>query len=159
MDIWIHILTFFKASSPISLKRRYHPITIRWQRTTWVSLWSAPLMFGSAPGAVRRTQSLVGLDLRRRYRAPLFRVSAPHMLCVSTRSPGARALGTSLSSTIGLSACLKSSCLKRGLLMGGTCGWRSAEYSVGSFPRSTLGCVSNSIPLSSAYVHGNYMSS
>ena len=33
--------------------------------------------------------------------------------------PGARALGTSFSSTIGLSTCLRSSCLKRGLLRGG----------------------------------------
>jgi hypothetical protein len=68
----------------------------------------------------------LGMDLRRRYRVPLCRVRAPQPLCLWTPSPGARALGTSLSSMIGLSTCLKTSCLKRGLLMGGTCGWRSA---------------------------------
>jgi hypothetical protein len=41
-------------------------------------------------------------------------------------TPDARALGTSLSFTIGLPTCLKSSCLKRGLLRGGSCGLRSA---------------------------------
>jgi hypothetical protein len=44
-------------------------------------------MFESALGA-----SLVGLDLRRRYRAPLCRVRAPQMLCLWTTSRGARAL-------------------------------------------------------------------
>jgi hypothetical protein len=42
--------------------------------------------------------------------------------------PGTRALGTSFNSTIGLSTCLKSSCLKRGLQRGGTCGWRSTVF-------------------------------
>jgi hypothetical protein len=44
------------------------------------------------------------------------------------KCPSARAHGSSFSSTIGLSTCLKSSCLKRGLLRGGTCGWRSAVF-------------------------------
>jgi hypothetical protein len=91
-------------------------------------LRSTPLTFGSALGAMRLPHSLLGLDLRRRYRAPLCRVSAPHLICLWTTSPGARALGTSFSSTIGLSTCLKSSCLKRGLLRGGTCGWKSAVF-------------------------------
>jgi hypothetical protein len=43
-------------------------------------------------------------------------------------SPGARALGTSFSSTIGFPTCLKSSCLNRGLLRGENCGWRSAVF-------------------------------
>jgi hypothetical protein len=73
-------------------------------------------MFESALGAMRVLQSLAGLDIRRRYRAPLCRVSAPHLLCLWTISPGARALGKSFNSTTGLSTCLKSSCLKRGLL-------------------------------------------
>jgi hypothetical protein len=95
-------------------------------------------MFGSALGAMRLPQSLVGLDLRRRYSSvqrglegggnaarrvgsrthlrdlnpqlmstksapPLCRVSAPHLLCLWTTSPGARAFGTLFSSTIGLS--------------------------------------------------------
>jgi hypothetical protein len=93
------------------------------------SLRSAPLMFGSALGTMRLPHSLVGLDLRRRYRAPLCRVSIQHMLCLWTASPGARALGTTPNSTTGLSTCLnKSLCLKRGLLTGGTCGWRSAVF-------------------------------
>jgi hypothetical protein len=83
-------------------------------------------MFGSAHSAIRIPQSLVGLDLRRRYRAPLCRVSAPQLLCLWTTFPGVRALGTSFSSAIGLSTCLERSCMKRGLLWGGTCGWRSA---------------------------------
>jgi cytochrome c len=41
----------------------------------------------SALGAMRLPQSLVGLDLRRRYREPLCRVSAPHMLCLWTMLP------------------------------------------------------------------------
>jgi hypothetical protein len=94
---------------------RCHPIVLRWHRTgCWASLRCAPLMFGGALGATRLPKSFVGLDLRRRYRAPLCRVSAPHLLCLWTTSPGARALGTSSSSTIGLSTCLKTSCLKRG---------------------------------------------
>jgi hypothetical protein len=83
-------------------------------------------MFETALGAMRLPHSLVGLDFRRRYRAPPCRVSAPQLQCLGTTSPGAHALGTSLSSTTGLSTCLKSSCLKRGLLTGETCGWRSA---------------------------------
>jgi hypothetical protein len=70
----------------------------------------------------------VGLDLRRRYRAPLCRVSALHLLVLWTTSLGARALDTSSNSTIRLSTYLKSSCLKRGLLRGGTCGWRSTVF-------------------------------
>jgi fructose-specific phosphotransferase system IIC component len=38
------------------------------------------------------------------------------------------ALGMLCGSTIGLSTCLKSSCLKLGLLRCGTCGWRSAAF-------------------------------
>jgi hypothetical protein len=58
-------------------------------------------MFGSALGAMSPPKSLVGMDLRRRYRSPLLSwVSAPHMLCLWTTNPGARALGTSFSSTI-----------------------------------------------------------
>jgi hypothetical protein len=64
-------------------------------------------MFGSALGAMRLYHSLVGLDLRRRYR-PLCRVNGLHLLCLWATSPGARALGTSIGSTIGLSTCLKS---------------------------------------------------
>jgi hypothetical protein len=85
-------------------------------------------MFESALGAIRLPKSLVGLDLRRRYRAPLCRVSATQLLCLWTTSPGARALGTSSNSTNGLSTCLKSACLKRGLLREGTCGWRSGVF-------------------------------
>jgi hypothetical protein len=86
-------------------------------------------MFESVLGEMRLPHSLVALDLRRRrYRAPLCRVSAPQLLCLWTTSPGARAHGTSPNSTIGLPKCLKSSCLKRGLLRGGTCGWRSAVF-------------------------------
>jgi hypothetical protein len=80
------------------------------------------LIFGSALGAMRLPQILVGLDLCRRYRAPLCRVSGPLLICLWTTSPGARALNTSFTPTIGLSKCFKSSCLKRGLLRGGTCG-------------------------------------
>jgi hypothetical protein len=39
-------------------------------------------MFGSVFGAMRSPHSLVGLDLRRRYWAPLCRVSAPQLLLV-----------------------------------------------------------------------------
>jgi hypothetical protein len=85
-------------------------------------------MFGSAHGATRLPHSLVGLELRRRYRALVCRVSAPHFLCLWTTSPDAHALGTSFTSTIGLSTCLKSSCLEGGLLRGGTCGWRSTVF-------------------------------
>jgi hypothetical protein len=55
--------------------------------------------------------------------------------------PGARALGTSFNSTIGLSTCVKSSCLKRGLLLtyaGLAVG--GPPYSVGSFSTSSWGC-------------------
>jgi hypothetical protein len=67
--------------SPIS---RCRPIVIRKQRTVcWALLLSAPLIFGSAHGAMRRpAHSLVGLDLRRRYRLSLYRVSVPHVLCL-----------------------------------------------------------------------------
>jgi hypothetical protein len=85
-------------------------------------------MFGSDLGAMRLPQSLVGPDLRRRYLAPLCLVSAPQLLCLWTTSPGARSLGTSSNSTIGLFTCLKISCFKRGLLRDGTCGWRSAVF-------------------------------
>jgi hypothetical protein len=86
-------------------------------------------MFGSAHSAMRLPHSLVSLDLRRRYWVPLYRVSARRMLCLYTISPGARALGMSFSATIELSPCLNSSsCLKRGLLRGGTYGWRSAVF-------------------------------
>jgi hypothetical protein len=44
-------------------------------------------MFGSAFGAMRLPQSLVGLDLRRRYRALLCRVSTPQLLCLWTTYP------------------------------------------------------------------------
>jgi hypothetical protein len=75
--------------------------------------------------AVKHPQSLVGLEFSRRHRAPLCLVSAPQLLCLWTTFHGARALDTSLSPTIGLLTCLKSSCLKRWLLRRGTCGWRS----------------------------------
>jgi hypothetical protein len=39
---------------------------------------------------MRLSHSLVGLDLRRRYRVPLCRVSARHILCLWTTSPGVR---------------------------------------------------------------------
>jgi hypothetical protein len=121
---------FFASHDYMSLvSRRCHPIVIRLQRTGGLaSLRSAPRMFGSALGAMRLPQSIVGMDLFRRYRAPLCRVSAPHMLCLWITSPGARVLGMSFSSTIGLSTCLKSSCLKRGLPRGGTCGRRSTVF-------------------------------
>jgi hypothetical protein len=77
-------------------------------------LRSGPLMFGSALGSMRLPESIVGLDLCGRYRAPLCRVNAPQPLCLWTTSPGARILGTPFSSTIGLSMCLTSSYLKRG---------------------------------------------
>jgi hypothetical protein len=60
--------------------------------------------------------------------ALLCRVSAQHLLCSWTLSPCARALSISFKSTTGLSMCLKNSCLKRGLLRGRTCGWRSAVF-------------------------------
>jgi hypothetical protein len=71
-------------------------------------------MSGSALGAMKLPKSLVGLDFCRRYRARLCRVSGPQLLFLWTTSPGARALGRFLSSTIGLFTCLKNSCLKRG---------------------------------------------
>jgi hypothetical protein len=84
-------------------------------------------MLGSAHGVMRLHPILVGPDLRRRYhRALLCWMSAPQMPCLWTTSPSARSLSESFSSTIGLSTYLKSSCLKRGLLRGDTCGWRSA---------------------------------
>jgi hypothetical protein len=99
--------------SPIS---RCHPIAIRWQRTGCLaSPRSAPLMLGSAHGAMRLPPRLVGMDLRRRYRVPRCKVNAPHLLCLWTASPGARALSAPFSSMIGLPTCLKSSCLKRGV--------------------------------------------
>jgi hypothetical protein len=73
----------------------------------------APLILGSALRAMRLPLSLVGPDRCRRYRAPLCHVSAPHLLCLWTTSRGAHALGTSFNSTIGLSTCSKSPCLKR----------------------------------------------
>jgi hypothetical protein len=82
----------------------------------------------SALGAMRLLQRLAGMDLRRRYRAPLCRVSAQQLLCSWTISPGDRALGISSNSTTGLSTCLKISRLKQGLLIAGTCGWRSAVF-------------------------------
>jgi hypothetical protein len=106
-----------------------HPITILWQLTVCLaSLRSAPLVFGSALGAMMLSHSLVALDLRRRSRAPLCRVSAPQRLCLWTIPPGARALGMSFRSTTGLSTCLTSSCLKRLLVRGGTYCWRSAAF-------------------------------
>jgi hypothetical protein len=63
------LVSFSLHMSPVS---RFHPIAIRWQRTGCLaSLRSAPLMFESALGAMRLPPSLVGLDLRRRYRAPM----------------------------------------------------------------------------------------
>jgi hypothetical protein len=120
-------LSFSLHMSPFS---RCHPTAIRWQRPNCLtSLRSSPLMFGTALGPIRLSHCLVDLDLRRRYRGPLLcRVSAPQPLGLWTTSPGARALGMSFSSTIGLSTCLNSSCLKRGLLRGGTCGWRSTVF-------------------------------
>jgi hypothetical protein len=85
-------------------------------------------MFEYALGAMRLPQSLVGLDLRRRYWASLCGVSAPQLLRLWTTSIGARALGTPFNSTVGLSTGLKSLCLKRGLLRGETSGWRSAVF-------------------------------
>jgi hypothetical protein len=105
---------------------RCNPIATPWQRTVrWALLWSAPLMFGSVDGARKLPHSLAGLDLRRRYRAPLCQMSAPLLLC---HIPGARSLDMSFNSTIGFSMCLKSSGLQRGLLRGGTCGWKSPVY-------------------------------
>jgi hypothetical protein len=80
-------------------------------------------MFGSAHGTISLLHSL-----RRQYRVPLCRMSARQALCVWTTFPHARALGILSSSAIGLSKCLKSSCLKWGLVRGGTCGWRSAAF-------------------------------
>jgi hypothetical protein len=77
-------------------------------------------MFESALGALRLLHSLAGMDLRRRYRASLCRVSAQQPLCSWTISPCACALGIAFNSTTVLSTCLKSSCLKRGLLRAGT---------------------------------------
>jgi hypothetical protein len=82
---------------------------------------------GSALGAMRLPQSLVGQNLVDGI-GPLCRVSAPQLLFLWTTSPGARALGTSSNSTTRVPTCLKSSCLQRGLLWGGTCGWRSALF-------------------------------
>jgi hypothetical protein len=119
-----------------------HPIVIRLQRTGCLaSLSSAPILFGNALGAIRLPQSPVGLHLRRRYQAPLCRVSAPHLLCLRTTFPGARALGVSFSSTIGLSMCLRSSCLKRGL-QGAGLAVGGPPYPVNSFSRSYWGCGS-----------------
>jgi hypothetical protein len=53
----------------------------------------------------------------------------PTIVMLMDHIPHCQALGTSFSSTIGLSTFLKKSCLKRGLLRGGTCGWRSAVRS------------------------------
>jgi hypothetical protein len=76
-------------------------------------------MFESALGAMMLPHSLVGLDLRRRSRAPLCRVSAPQLICLLwTTSPGARALGMSFNSTTGLSTCLRSSLLEAGATKG-----------------------------------------
>jgi hypothetical protein len=70
----------------------YHTIVIR--TGCLASLRSAPLMFGSALGAMSLPHSLEGLDLRRRYRALVCRVSTPQLPCIWTTSPSARALGT-----------------------------------------------------------------
>jgi hypothetical protein len=51
---------------------------------------------------MRLPHSLVGLDLRRRYWAPLCRVSAPKMLCLRITPPvPVLAHGTPFSTTIG----------------------------------------------------------
>jgi hypothetical protein len=76
-------------------------------------------MFGSAHGAIRLPHNLVCLDLRRRYRVPRYLVSArQEVMLIMDHIPRCmrRALGMSFSYTIGLFTCLKSSCLKRGLL-------------------------------------------
>jgi hypothetical protein len=52
-------------------------------------------MLESTHGAMRLPPSLVGLDLRQRYRAPLCRVNALQLPCLWTTYPSARALGTS----------------------------------------------------------------
>jgi hypothetical protein len=44
-------------------------------------------MFESALGAMMLIKSLVGLDLRRRYRAPLCRVSAPQLNAYEPHPP------------------------------------------------------------------------
>jgi hypothetical protein len=137
-------ICFSLHMSPFS---RCHPIAILYLRTgCWASMQSAPTMFGSAHGAMKLPKSLAELDLRRRYRAPLFRVSAPQHLCLWITSPGIRALGTSFNSTMGLSTCLKNSCSNRGLLSGGTCGCRSTvlgrellEIDAGVWSGYTLG--------------------
>jgi hypothetical protein len=75
-------------------------------------------MFGSALDAMRLPPCLVCLDFRRRYRAPLCRVSAPHLLCLWTTSPGAYALGTSFSSLIGIVDVLEELVLKEWAIKG-----------------------------------------
>jgi hypothetical protein len=75
-------------------------------------------MFEKAFGAMRLPPCLVGLDLRRRYRAPLYRVCAPQLLCswyvihVHDR----------------IVHVFEEFMLEHGLLNGGTCGWRSAVF-------------------------------
>jgi hypothetical protein len=85
-------------------------------------------MFGSVNDAMNPPlpPSLVGLDLRQRYRVPPYRVSARHLLSLWTTSPDARALGMSFTSTIGLPTCVKSSCLKGARLA--VAGRRSAVF-------------------------------
>jgi hypothetical protein len=132
--LWLCFLLYWSSFS------RYRPIAIRWHRTVYRALqWSAHLIFGSAHGAMKPPHSLAGLDLGRWYRSPLCRVSARQLLSLWTTSPGGRTHGMSFNSTIGLPTCLKSSCLKRGLLRGMTCGWRS-PYEVGIFSKLTWGC-------------------
>jgi hypothetical protein len=91
---------------------RCRPIPIRWKRIVCRALlWSAPLMFKSAHGAMRLPHSLVGQDLCRRYRVLLCRVSTRLLQCLWTISPSVRALGMPSNSTMWVSTCLKSSCL------------------------------------------------
>jgi hypothetical protein len=81
-------------------------------------------MFESTLGAMGLSQSLVGLDFRRWCRAHVSNMSGERSTIdmLMDNIPGARALGTSFISTIGLPTCLKSSCLKRRLQRGDTCG-------------------------------------
>jgi hypothetical protein len=52
-------------------------------------------MFGSIHDTMRLLHGLVGLDVCRRYRVPLCRMSARQLLGLYTTSPGPRVLGMS----------------------------------------------------------------
>ena len=96
-------------------------------------------MFGWVSRPTRLPQNFVGLDLRRRYRSPLLSwVSAPHMLCLWTTSPGARALGMPFNSTTGLS---NVHVLEEFMLEAGAIKGRDLRLEVAEFGRELLEIV------------------